>query len=167
MIQKSCSLLKNPKDLTIHKWPLRKPTEKTRHPEKIKTVPIEALENPITNLNTKTLHPRNEDTGREEPPHGLPAIDGELPTVQILVDLPWVRDPQRHSFDRVPAAAVVPAAAAATESPAAVVHRRFRSTRAGSKAANPSFLRSIGGVSLFLNYHSSFASSLSRKHIVQ
>lgn len=41
----------------------------------------------VTNLNTKALHPRNENVGSEKPPHSLAAINRELSAMKIFIDL--------------------------------------------------------------------------------
>lgn len=40
-----------------------------------------------TNLSTEAIEARDEDIGGEEAAHCLPAVDSELPAVQVLVDL--------------------------------------------------------------------------------
>lgn len=40
-----------------------------------------------TDFDPKPLHPRDEDVRREEPPHRLAAVDGELAAVEVLVDV--------------------------------------------------------------------------------
>lgn len=40
-----------------------------------------------TNLCTEAIEARDEDMGGEEAAHGLPPVDGELPAVQVLVNL--------------------------------------------------------------------------------
>jgi len=40
-----------------------------------------------TNLSTQAIEARDEDIGGEEAAHCLPAVHGELPAVQVLVDL--------------------------------------------------------------------------------
>lgn len=45
------------------------------------------------------MHPGDEDVGSEETPHGLASVDGELPAVEIFIDLVTVRIAKRHVDD--------------------------------------------------------------------
>lgn len=40
-----------------------------------------------TDFSAEPIEAGDEDVGGEEPAHGLPPVDGELPAVQVLVDL--------------------------------------------------------------------------------
>lgn len=53
-----------------------------------------------TNLSAKAVHPRDENVRSEETPHRLAPVHGELPAVQIFVDLLTVRViPESHLLD--------------------------------------------------------------------
>ena len=147
----------------------------------------------FTNLDANTLHPGDENVGTEEPPHGLSPIHGELPTVEILIDVRLVRFTQSHirrSLTRVSAVAVV--VVEALVGAFVVLHRRI----GGSGSGDPILLERTAAaaavvavvivvivvvvvvvvvvavvvvvvvVSLFF-CNQSFARSLSWKHIVQ
>ena len=86
----------------------------------------------FTNLNAKTLHPGDENVGTKEPPHGLSPIHGELPTVEILIDVRLVRFTQSHirrSLTRVSAVAVV--VVEALVGAFVVLHRRIGGSGSG------------------------------------